>query len=198
MKTIAQATQSPTSMQPNPGPGGQVNSVQDAVTKSQAGGPSIHKLGAGQSMYQVTPDGTAKLMTTAPGGAAELRQNDKFNNQQKESVALWAPIKKEYNHRWDKITEDVADPAAREKALRELNTQHFRSLGVPEELADVPVSFKSFLSDYMQTQPSGSKLSREKTDQLAVQHQQYNKLRNRLLEQKFGNTLQFNGPTERK
>lgn len=171
-------------------------SLQGVINAATAEKPSYQKLSAGQSIYQMNPDGTAKHITTAPGGAAEGRADAKFNNQQKTSVNLWAPIKKEYNAQWDKITQDVTDPVEKEKALRALNVQHFRSLGVPDDLAEVPVSFKSFKDDYLLTQPGGAKLTREKTNQLAIQHQQYNKLRNRLLEMKFGNTLKFNSSAE--
>ena len=195
MTTINQAVRNPASMNPTqPGqsaPNLNDGSLSGAVTKQQQATPSFQKLGAGQSMYQVLPDGTLKHAVTAPGGAAEKAKGDQFKDQRKDSLHSWDRVKKEYDKNWDHITENVADPVAKEQALRGLNTDHFQSMGVPEDLAQVPVSFKSFLDDHKKTLPPGKKLTREEHDTLASQHRRFVNIRNRMVEKRFSSTLTF-------
>jgi len=174
-----------------------------AVNAATAEKPVYQKLGAGQSIYQMNPDGNAKLITTAPGGASEREGSKNFNNQVQNSMKMYAPIKKEYNAAWDKITEEIPDGKERELALRDLNTRHFKSLGVPDELASIPVSFQSWLDDQRNpkqvegatpTQPTIPKtLTREQTRQYAQIHKKLVANRNQFLNRFWGNTLQSGG-----
>ena len=118
-------------------------------------------------------------------------------------MKMYAPIKKEYNAAWDKITEEIPDGKERELALRDLNTRHFKSLGVPDELASIPVSFQSWLDDQRNpkqvegatpTQPTIPKtLTREQTRQYAQIHKKLVANRNQFLNRFWGNTLQSGG-----
>jgi len=191
MTTINQAVRNPNPMsQAQPGqaaPDGEPGSLKQAISKSQQPAPNYQKLGAGQSMYQMLPDGTPKHLITAPGGAAEQHKGDQFKQQQNSSMGDWGRIKREYDKSWDQITKDITDPAEKEQALRKHNLNHFQALGVPDELAEVPVSFKSYLQDITK----GVKISRQQTEQIAADHRQKVQVRNKILESRFGNTLTF-------
>ena len=209
MTTISQATRNPTSMNPTqpaqPGAGAP-GSLSSAVS-SVANPPNYQKLGAGQSIYQMHPDGTARLVTTAPGGAAEQHKNDQFKELQKNSLKMYEDSTKEYYKNWDQITKDVTDPNLKDKALRDLNKNRFMSMGVPEQIAEVPESFTLFVTDKLKPKeykpwetrpakepPLKTKLTREEVESAKAEHKNLMRIRNILANRFYNNALQFKGP----
>jgi len=210
MTTVSRATNNPSSMNPTqpaqPGQQGPTT-LSSAVAQAQQPAANYQKLGAGQSIYQMQPDGTARLVTTAPGGAGEQHKNDQFKELQKHSVKLYEESKKEYDKNWDQITKDVTDPNLKDKALRELNKNRFMSMGIPEKIAEVPESFTLFAMDKLKPKeykpwetrpatepPLKTKLTREEVESAKAEHQNLMRIRNILANRFYNNAMQFQGP----
>jgi hypothetical protein len=160
----------------------------EAVASAAAEKPTFKTLSAGQTLYQIGQDGKASPVVTAPGETGAQAAAKGKETQQ--AMDMFKTVRKDYAKSWDKITEDVVDPVERTKALRQLNSQYFQSMGIPPELAEIPVSFKPYLEDNMQKHGVTS-VSRDQVKALHQQHQALVKRRNAMLKEYWGGKLQF-------